>query len=96
MLKAIWDRVVHNYQEIRQSNDLDHIKSLERRRKEAEQGFETRYTIPVVSYHATPVVQYKVDLSPERAKEIIKECDDALAETKKRMELRREKYGLSL
>lgn len=96
MLRNIWSRVVHNYQEVRQAGDLDQVRYFEYRRREAEQGFETRVVTPVASYHASFAMTYKVNLSPERAREVIAECDEGLAAVKMRMEQRREKYGLKM
>lgn len=93
MLKAIWDKAVHQYQNFQQENDRHYVRAIDEKIEEARKGYYTRvFAAPMVGY--AHVAQVK--LTPQEAQEMIAEREQIRAEVVKRMEQRREKYGLSI
>lgn len=91
MLRKIWERAVNGYQSVCQQLDSDRIGALDHKIKEAREGFETRVWVGPMG-HGTAI--QKIELSPERAQEIIRQAEEDRAAIIRAMDARREKYGL--
>lgn len=95
MLKAVWDKAVKTYNAIQQKSDhmlLEEIAKVEERAKE---GYEL---IPVGSpiMFGPGYTLERVELKPEEAEKLIKRCGEQREEVVKRMQQRRENFGLKL
>jgi hypothetical protein len=91
MLRDAWNKVVTGYQSFRQIMDEDVLDNLANRKKEAQQGFETRILIGPYGYYTAIE---KVELTPDEAKKVIEDCDKERARILEGMKARAEKYGL--
>lgn len=92
MLKAAWNKVVYGYQTARQAIDANEVSLIDKRIKEAEQGYQT-YIGPAPIW--TPVyMNSRIELKPEEVPVIIAECRQERARVVETMQARREKYGL--
>lgn len=94
MLKTAWNKAVHCYQTARQAIDANEIAVIDKRIKEAEQGYQT-YIGPAPIWGPTYMTG-RIELKPEEVPVVIAEQQQERARVVEAMQARREKYGLKL
>lgn len=92
MLKAAWNKVVYGYQTARQAIDANEVAIIDKRIKEAEQGYMTYYGPAPI--WAPPYMNGRIELKPEEVPVVIAENRQERARIVEAMQARREKFGL--